>query len=177
MTEIFLTTRINALPETVSELSRNVDLHQHSMQHTGERVIAGVTSGLINLGETVTWKGKHFGIWLTHKSRITEMQHPDYFVDEMEGGHFKTFVHYHHFKREADDTVMIDRIVYETPFGFAGEWFDRAVLKRYLTRLIKARNAIIKKLAESTGQHCGRNDEAATISHQKMGTDSTQNAE
>jgi len=148
MTEICLVTRINAMPETVAELSRNIDLHQHSMQHTGESAIAGVTSGLINLGQSVTWKGKHFGIWLTHKSRITEMDHPDYFVDEMEEGHFKSFVHYHYFRREYDGTIMIDKIVYETPLGFAGRWFDRVILKRYLTRLIKARNEVIKKLAE-----------------------------
>src|SRR6476660_8906395 len=99
MTEIYLTTRIDAAPETVADLSRNVDLHQHSMQHTGEQAIAGVTSGLINLGETVTWKEKHFGIWLTHKSCITALQHPDYFVDEIEEGYFKAFRHFHHFKR------------------------------------------------------------------------------
>ena len=148
MTEIYLITRINALPQTVSDLSRDVDLHQHSMQHTGEKAVGGVRSGLINLGETVTWKGKHFGIWLTHKSKITEMEHPDYFVDEMEEGHFKTFRHFHYFKPDFDGTVMIDRILYETPYGIIGKWFDQAVLRSYLTRLITARNALIKKLAE-----------------------------
>jgi ligand-binding SRPBCC domain-containing protein len=152
MTEIFLTTRINAKPDIVSGLSRDIDLHQHSMEQTGEKAIAGVTSGVINLGETVTWKGKHFGIWLTHKSKITEMHHPDYFVDEMEDGHFNSFRHFHYFKQEYDGTVMVDRILYETPYGVAGRWFDRAVLKRYLTRLVRARNAVIKTMAEKAAK-------------------------
>lgn len=177
MKEIYLTTRINARPELVSALSRDVDLHQHSMQHTSESAIAGITSGLISLGETVTWKGKHFGIWLTHKSRITEMQHFDYFVDEMEEGHFKTFKHSHYFRPECGGTVMIDQLEYDVPLGFIGAWFDAAILHRYLTRLIKARNAVIKNVAEKQNQLCGKHEDATTKSHHNIGILSTQNEE
>lgn len=157
MTEIHLITKINATPETVSALSRDIDLHQHSMHGTDEKAIAGVTSGIIELNQTVTWKGRHFGIWLTHKSRITEMRHPDYFVDEMEEGYFASFKHFHYFIEKSYGTMMVDRLVYETPCGFAGRCFDRFVLKAYLTRLIKARNAIIKTMAEkNNGQHSGK---------------------
>jgi len=150
MSEIYLTTWINARPEVVSALSRDVDLHQHSMQDTGEKAIDGVTSGLINLGETVTWKGKHFGIWLTHKSKITELRHYDYFVDEMQEGHFKFFKHSHYFRPECGGTEMTDKIEYEVPLGFIGGFFDDVVLRAYLRRLVKARNAVIKTLAEKS---------------------------
>ena len=82
MTTINLTTKINASKQIVFDASRNIDIHQQSASPTKEKAIDGVTSGLINLNETVTWRGKHFGFYLTHQSRITVMELHDYFVDE-----------------------------------------------------------------------------------------------
>ncbi|HEU0126038.1 MAG TPA: SRPBCC family protein, partial [Flavobacterium sp.] len=86
MTTINLATKINASKQAVFDASRNIDIHQKSASPSKEKAIEGVTSGLINLNETVTWRGKHFGFYLTHKSRITAMNLYDYFVDEMEKG-------------------------------------------------------------------------------------------
>lgn len=86
MTTINLTTKIKASKQIAFDASRSIDIHQQSASKTSEVAIAGITSGLINLNETVTWRGKHFGVYLTHKSRITAMNFYDYFVDEMEEG-------------------------------------------------------------------------------------------
>jgi ligand-binding SRPBCC domain-containing protein len=152
MPEIHLITKINAPVETVFDLARNIDVHQFTASQTNERAIAGTTSGAINLGETVTWKGKHFGLWLTHKSKITAMVFPEMFVDEMEKGHFKSFRHEHLFKMEGDQTLMIDHLVYDTPYGIFGKWFDKKVLKKYLTDFLITRNEAIKTLAEKQHQ-------------------------
>lgn len=50
--------------------------HKQSTSKSNETAIAEVTSGLINKGETVTWRGKYFGFYLTHKSLISEMKFP-----------------------------------------------------------------------------------------------------
>ena len=60
MTQIKITTKIKAPIEIVFNNCRNIDIHQYSASKTNEIAIAGRTSGLINKGETVTWKGKHF---------------------------------------------------------------------------------------------------------------------
>lgn len=73
MTHIKIQTKINAPIQIVFDLSRDIDVHQKSASPTNERAIDGITSGLINFNETVTWRGKHFGVYLTHKSRITAM--------------------------------------------------------------------------------------------------------
>ena len=73
MTTINLTTIVKAPIQKVFDINRNIDIHQNSASGTNEKAIAGVTSGLINLNETVTWRGKHFGFYLTHKSRMTAM--------------------------------------------------------------------------------------------------------
>jgi len=62
MPRIELRTEIKASKETVFDLSRSIDLHKISTEHTNETAIAGKTSGLIGLDESVTWRAKHFRI-------------------------------------------------------------------------------------------------------------------
>jgi hypothetical protein len=45
--------------EVVFNLSRSIDLHLISTAKTNEKAVAGVTIGLINLNETVTWEANH----------------------------------------------------------------------------------------------------------------------
>ncbi|MFB9107905.1 SRPBCC family protein [Flavobacterium gyeonganense] len=143
-----LTTKINAPLKTVFDVSRNIEIHQQSTA-SNEKAIAGVTSGLISLNETVTWRGKHFGFYLTHKSRITVMTFYDYFVDEMEEGKFKTFKNEHFFKEINGVTIMTDQLHYETPFGIIGKLFDTLFLKKHLIYFLLERNKTLKKIAEN----------------------------
>jgi ligand-binding SRPBCC domain-containing protein len=149
MTTIQLTTKIKAPIEIVFDVSRNIDIHQQSASKSYEVAIAGVTSGLINYNETVTWRGKHFGIYLTHKSRITAMTFYHYFVDEMEEGKFKTFKHQHFFEEINEVTTMTDVLQYETPFGVFGKLFDILFLKKHLTQFLLERNKTLKIVSEN----------------------------
>ena len=148
MTTIKLETEINAPIQTVFDLNRNIDMHKLSTSKSKETAIADVTSGLINKGETVTWRGKHFGIYLTHKSLISQMEFPHSFIDEMVEGKFKSFKHQHVFYEKEGKTIMEDQIEYETPFGIFGSVFDTLILKNHLTTFIKERNEFIKRTAE-----------------------------
>lgn len=152
MTTLHLTTKIKADKTIVFDISRNIDFHQQSLTHTSEKAIAGRTSGLIELDETVTWQGKHFGFNLTHQSKISEMHAYDSFTDEMLKGRFTSFVHYHYFEEEEGATIMIDEVHYETPFGLLGKLFDVLFLNRYLRKLIEKRNEAIKLQSEKTKQ-------------------------
>lgn len=116
---------------------------------TNEKAIAGRTSGLINKGETVTWIGKHFGIYIQHQSIISEMDFPNYFVDEQLIGHFKSFKHQHFFIQKENLTIMTDILDYETPFGFIGKLFNKLLLVNHLTNFIIYRNTILKELSEN----------------------------
>jgi ligand-binding SRPBCC domain-containing protein len=142
MPTIELFTQINAPIETV------FDLHIESTKQTGERAIAGKTSGLIELGETVTWRAKHFGTWQNLTSKITEYNYPDSFVDEMVTGAFKSFRHEHHFSSVDGQTLLKDVFVFESPLGFFGRFFNWLVLKKYMRDLLAERNRVIKKTAE-----------------------------
>ncbi|GAB5419228.1 MAG: hypothetical protein Crog4KO_25730 [Crocinitomicaceae bacterium] len=149
MPRILLKTEIKADLAIVFDLSRSIDLHKISTEHTNETAIDGRTSGLIQFGETVTWRAKHFGFYQELTSKITEFDRPKYFVDEMEKGIFKSFRHEHHFERSQDVTIMTDYFDYVAPLSWLGKLADTLFLKKYMTNLLIRRNAIIKEFAES----------------------------
>jgi ligand-binding SRPBCC domain-containing protein len=116
------------------------------MEDTGERPVAGKTSGLIELGEEVTWEGRHFGIRQRFTSRITAFDRPRYFQDTMIKGAFRSFVHEHYFEPSADGTLVKDVLTFRSPLGFAGALVDRFIMTSYLTRLLTRRNEIVKEI-------------------------------
>ncbi|WP_136668872.1 SRPBCC family protein [Flavobacterium sp. H122] len=148
MTKLYFETVINSAKEIVFDLSRSIDFHQESLKKTKEKATKGRTSGHIELGETVTWRGKHFGFYLTHESKISQMSKYGSFTDEMINGCFKSFIHHHRFITQNNSTVMIDEIIYETPFGILGKIFNESVLKKYLIKIIIERNTLLKLFAE-----------------------------
>ena len=149
MPKIHITTFIAAPVERVFNLSRSINLHKISTKDTDEEAIAGVTSGLINLNETVTWKAKHLFKTRQHTSKISAMEIPVHFVDEMVTGDFKSFYHEHFFKVIDNGTIMIDILSFESPYGFIGRWFNKLYLKKYLEKFLIKRNNIIKEYAET----------------------------
>ena len=149
---IHLETVIGAQRERVFDLARSIDLHQFSTAQTNETAIAGTTSGLIGPGEWVTWRARHFGVYQTLTARVTEYDRPYFFVDEMVSGAFARFRHEHRFAERNGDTVMTDVFDYTSPLGWLGRIADRLFLERYMTNLLRRRNAIIKEAAESGGE-------------------------
>ena len=148
MTQIELATLINAPIERCFDLARSIDLHMESTKQTGESAIDGRTNGLIELGETVTWRAKHLGIWQNLTSKITAFNYPVYFVDEMVSGAFKNFKHEHHFSSVDGQTLMRDIFVFQSPMGVLGRLINWLLLKRYMTGLLVKRNEVIKGAAE-----------------------------
>ena len=146
---IKIETTIHAPVQRCFDLSRSIDLHQISTIETKERAIAGKTSGLIGLNETVTWQAKHFGITQKLTSKITVFNSPHYFVDEMVKGAFKSFKHEHHFEEINGQTQMKDRFDYTSPLGILGKLFDKLILEKYMFKLLEKRNQVIKEYAES----------------------------
>ena len=118
------------------------------MAHTNETAIAGRTTGLIELGEEVTWRGRHFGVVQTFTSRITAFERPSYFQDSMVRGAFKSFVHDHLFVAENGQTRMTDVLVFAAPLGILGRLAEKVLLHRYMKRLLTTRAEIIKTALE-----------------------------
>ncbi|MFT4235665.1 MAG: SRPBCC family protein [Microbacterium sp.] len=138
---IELVTAIAAPPQACFDLSLSVDAHSQSMDGSDEEAIAGVTTGRMGPGDTVTWRARHFGIRFRMTSRITEWDEPRRFVDEQVRGPFKRWHHEHLFEETDGGTRMVDRIDFASPLGPIGRVVDALVLRGYMTRLIARRNA------------------------------------
>jgi ligand-binding SRPBCC domain-containing protein len=154
MPVITLHTEIQAPISRCFDLSRSIDLHTLSTAQTGEKAVAGRTSGLIGLHETVTWRARHFGIWQTLTSRITEYSYPDYFCDEMLQGAFRSIRHEHHFREiplesEFSGTLMTDLFYFKAPLGWLGNLANHMFLNAYMKALLAERNRVIKAFAET----------------------------
>ncbi|HEX8169153.1 MAG TPA: SRPBCC family protein [Thermoanaerobaculia bacterium] len=151
MKHVVVERRISASPEVCFDAARDLDLHVESLAHTGERAVAGDgeravagrTSGLIELGESVTWRGRHFGVMQHFTSKITAFDRPHHFRDEMQRGAFRTFVHDHFFTRDGDGTRMTDLLQFEAPLAILGRVAETFVLRAYLQRLLESRAAAI----------------------------------
>lgn len=146
---IFLETRINAPIYRCFDLARSIDLHKLSTGNTQEQAIAGTTTGLIGLNETVIWRAKHFGVWQKLTSKITEFERPYLFTDEMLEGAFKSIYHKHLFRQEGNITIMTDNFHFKSPLGILGSIANKLFLTKYLTELLSERNKMIKKFAET----------------------------
>jgi len=149
MPTIHLETMIRAPIELCFDLARSVDVHMASTNHTGERAISGITSGMMNLNDEVTWEAKHFYVRQRLTSRITAMERPRMFVDEMQRGAFKRWHHLHTFEPRNGGTLMLDEVDYQSPLGILGRIADKLFLESYMTHLLLVRNAHIKHVAEA----------------------------
>ncbi|GAA1712747.1 hypothetical protein GCM10009809_06090 [Isoptericola hypogeus] len=141
MQTIVLTAHLAAPPEACFEESLSVDAHTASMSRSGERAVGGVTTGVMRLGDTVTWRARHFGLPFTMTSVISAHDAPHRFVDEQVAGPFGRWWHEHRFEAVDTGTVMTDVVEFASPAGPLGRAVDHLVLTRYMTRLLRTRNA------------------------------------
>lgn len=149
MAAIEVITPINAPQARCFYLTLSVDLHAVSAQQTNEKIVAGVRSGVLQLHDAVTFRARHFGIWQTLTSKVTVLQTPVYFRDEMQQGAFKDMWHEHHFEQDGATTFMRDVFVFASPLGWLGKLVDALVLKRYMRHFLRQRGIVLKQYAES----------------------------
>jgi ligand-binding SRPBCC domain-containing protein len=148
MAIIGLSTNIDAPAERVFDLARSIDAHVASADATGERAVEGVKSGLIGLGDEVTWEARHFGIKQRLRVRVTAFDRPHHFQDTMVRGAFKLMIHDHVFETRDGGTLMHDRFEFEAPLGLLGRLVEHLLLTRYMRRFLMRRNEVLKRMAE-----------------------------
>ena len=144
-------TAITAPIERCFDLARSVEVHLAGNEHCGEMAVAlaGVTSGLIDLGQRVTWRAKHFGVWQNLTSEITAMSPPGYFQDTMIQGAFRFMKHDHYFRvLPSGETEMRDVFCFAAPMLILGRLAEIILLRRYMRDLLRERNSAIKRIAD-----------------------------
>jgi ligand-binding SRPBCC domain-containing protein len=140
---------IEAPIERCFDLSLSVDLHHHSVAHTHERPVAGVLTGVMKAGDTVTWEAVHFGIKQHLTSKITAYERPYRFTDELVKGIFREMHHTHEFAPRSSGTFMTDVFTFHAPLGFLGSVAETLFLTRYMRGFLLTRNRYLKQVAEA----------------------------
>ena len=135
------------------DLARDVDAHSRSAAFSNERIVEpGRLSGLLELGDLVTFEGRHFGIRQRFTAKIIELDRPRVFVDEMLRGGFKRLRHLHEFHARDGGTLMRDTLEWEAPFGFLA---DPLFLRRHMRWFVTTKQLALKEIAERKGGQAG----------------------
>jgi ligand-binding SRPBCC domain-containing protein len=135
--------------ERVFDLSRSVELHLLTSVATEERAVAGKTSGLLGMNDTITWEAKHLGVRQRLTGAIVEFERPRFFRDQMTRGAFHSLSHGHRFDPVQGGTVMTDVLEFRSTFIPNGGIIDSWIVGPHLERYLKERNRILKEVAES----------------------------
>jgi len=153
MTHLTENTLIHAPLPRVFDLARSIEVHLLGNVHSSEQAVAeqgSRTSGLMTLGERVTWRARHFGVRQRLTSQITRFDPPHAFQDTMLAGAFAFMQHDHFFLTlPGGATRMRDDFRFAAPIPLLGLLAERLVLARYMRSLLRERNAIIQQVAES----------------------------
>ena len=150
MPTIVIETRLQAPIDRCFDLARDVDAHVRTTADTGERAVAGKTTGLLDLGDSVTFEAVHFGIRQRLTSRIVEFDRPRRFVDEMVKGAFASLRHIHEFEARGSTTVMIDTLTWQSPLGVLGRIADTLFVTKHMRALVTRKQLELKAFAEQS---------------------------
>jgi hypothetical protein len=151
MVKLETRTIIAAPIERCFDLARSVEVHLAANVHYGEQAVAvgGVTTGIVGLGERVTWRARHFFVQQELTSEITALERPVHFQVTMIAGAFRMMRNDHYFRPVNADTTEVENVfVFAAPLwplGLVAEW---VVLRRYMRNLLLERNAVLKEFAE-----------------------------
>lgn len=142
-------TFIRAPREICFDLARDVAAHAESAAFSGERLVApGKLEGHLELGDLVAFEGKHFGFRHRFVARITALDRPYSFVDEMVEGTFTSLRHVHEFHEADGGTLMRDVLEWRAPLGFLGRIADRLFLEKHMSWFVRTKQAHLKAIAE-----------------------------
>ena len=165
MGAITVETRIRAPIELCFDLARDVDAHAESAAFSSERVVKpGRLHGLLELGDLVAFEGRHFGMTQRFVAKITELDRPNRFVDEMVHGAFKWLRHVHEFQSIDGLTIMRDRLEWKPPFGPIGALADLLFLTRHMHWFVATKQAHLRRIAE-TGTASQKSNPSYALPH------------
>jgi ligand-binding SRPBCC domain-containing protein len=137
---------INAPIERCFMLSTNIELVGKTLRM---KPLEGKTKGTVVAGDKLLWAGWKFGFPQMHESLITRYESPVFFQDTMERGRFKRYQHDHHFFFMDGRTVLNDKIRFTLPLSWLGRIVARTILVPYISRALRRRMKLLKKVAES----------------------------
>jgi ligand-binding SRPBCC domain-containing protein len=141
---------LNTDPETLwTFLSTPLNLNELTPPELDFKILSDVPDKMYN-GLTILYEIRIpiFG----NRRWLTEIKHIEagrYFIDEQRVGPYKLWYHQHRIEAFGKKTRMIDRVVYQLPFGILGLLVHKLWVKKMLETIFNFRAA---RLTERFGQ-------------------------
>ena len=148
MPKLFVKTEINADINICFDLARDIGFYYQSLQKPTEIPISGKTSGLVEMGDYITWETNHLHLMQHLTLKISEFIKPSLFVDNLVEGEFKSYRHEHRFQKIENGTLMTDVFYFESSYSILGKFVDYVFLKKHFRKLLENRNNSLKQKAE-----------------------------
>ena len=152
MPVITIETQIAVPVEVCFDMARDIGLHCLTAAAPKERAVGGVTTGLIGLGDSVTFEAVHFGVRQRLSATVVEFERPKRFVDKMTRGAFQSLRHTHEFIPTTSGTQMVDTLEWKSPLGILGVIADNLFLLRHMRTFLQERNQNLKVFAEQENE-------------------------
>ena len=149
MAKIHFTTFIKAPAKRVFDLSRSANLFQISSDNIFEKFVEGLSSGLMNENETVSYQAKYFYRTRNLTLKIINLNIPNQITIQLIMKGFKSFQYNLYFKSIKNGTFLIDIIEYERSYGLMGKLLDKIFIKNHIAKLLSYRNEVINQYAET----------------------------
>jgi len=144
-----IVTKINAPAAVCFDAARSVDAHVESARFSNEKLIApGRLTGHLELGDLVCFEGRHFGLKQRFCARITQMELPHRFTDEMTRGTFRSMRHVHQFEEAGGVTTMTDILDWSAPLRALGRVADLLFLERHMAWFVRTKQFALKGMIE-----------------------------
>lgn len=86
-----------------------------------------------------------FGIKLKWQTIIVEVESNKMFTDFQNKGPFKMWHHHHFFIPNENGVLMVDKVNYELPYGFLGEFAHKIMVKKKLENIFDFRFDFLEK--------------------------------
>lgn len=138
---------VNAPLERCFQLSTSIEIVRCELRLDP---VQGRTSGFVQAGDTVLWRGIKFGLPQFHHSIIEQFRPPNFFRDRMIAGRFRSFEHDHAFEVLPEGRVrMRDEIRFMMRWGPLGRLIGHVLIAPHISKLLPRRFALLKRICES----------------------------
>ncbi len=115
--------------------------------HMGFDITSKMHSDKMYAGQIIRYKVKPLaGIPMNWTTEITQVNEPQFFIDEQRQGPYKMWHHQHHFEAKDGGVLMTDIIHYQPPMGILGNLANAVLIKKQLKGIFDFRKTKIEEL-------------------------------
>lgn len=135
------------LDEAWEFFSNPINLKKITPDYMGFNIISSSNSNEMYAGQIIRYLVKPFANIPMHwTTEITQVNEPEFFIDEQRLGPYKIWHHQHKFREVSGGVVMEDIVHYAPPFGIFGRLANKLFIQRKLHEIFDYRKKVIREI-------------------------------